>query len=272
MGGTITVDQHNVTVSAGDCVVSETVLEPNLAGTGAFVAGACTRGKEIGTATVLFGATNTLADGLANAFSNVNGTSGFKQYVISCAVDIAPAFAFRPIRFEGLPLTAQFQTGYTSAYQVTGDPDSSCSPSGHAYGIGGPANTSQQHTFDVTSLTTQAALAVGASATWPYTNRAYANGATEIFWLPQQMGRAFNDSTNDFEDFLGRITAVTMGEFWGDVGGDRIAYPGTTQFTGERVGPGGWLALLCVVPSLFSVCMLVWLLWQNLVKTTTRTP
>lgn len=290
-GGQVSFDSDGrLWVSDGTCIYGSSDLAVSPAHDFAAVKGACTQNHTLGTATILFAATNGSPNatryGVVNSFysgyadilasslgdgpllDTVNDTSIFAAI---CEVDLTQAAEFRLLNYShaddfgkqqkiGRYSETSVNNGY--GYQVQALSNSSCEMSDIT---GNP--------LPLNEVLSDAALATAAGATWPLLaeNMFFDGWFDTLDYVIKQVnyqnasqgGGVFRDSTNDLEDALGLATAITIGLFWG--GGTTVVDytatdTGTQAYERIRLGPSSLWGLIYLIPPLFAIGILVYLL------------
>lgn len=286
--GTVTVHGNNLTVQAGGCQVSSSVFAVDPSVQGASVAGACTDGLPVGKATLLIGSVNDHANLLAGVMYDysIPTEQSWTNYSVACQVDIAPAISFRKVTYSLYTSNPEYKGEITpSTYYISGDDSTTCTPYGR--------NTSFSYSdfngtwFDyplqqqlpsqsllLSDFITDTVLATAASASWQLLNQNnYADGwwatlhSAAVNWrLDYEIQSIFN-SSNPLEHVFGLASGIALSVLWGAIpnrGEDIVVITsGKSEFIGVRVGPGEWWTIVFAVPSLFSIALLLWLLWRT---------
>jgi hypothetical protein len=297
--GQIHVDDTNrLRVSDGQCTVTQNLaVRPGK--DNAIVKGACTRDHALGTATIVFGATNRVvsfqnatygtpeyvtsedfADVLAAAANSDHFTSD-TTFAAACEVDFTQVVEYRMLNYsraDGFGKQESIGTysvhfkelrandGY--GYQVQAISNSSCDMRG-----------SSEMPIPLTNFLTDAALATAAGATWPLLaeNMFFDGWFDTIAYVVSQLNSynasgeegslrrpTFSDSTNNLEDALGLATAITIGLFWGggvtSTRGYMLTARGAQAYLRVRLGPNSLWGLLYLMPPLFAIGILIYLL------------
>lgn len=286
--GEVTISGSTVSVSAGGCTISRSFQNLNTTIDAATVAGVCTdSSSKIGTATVAIGSINGYVPDLNNAVGTGLGlfTDGDGRLTMSvaCTIDIASSLGFRLLNFSRiLPQTIPDynsgtnnpgNTGYSFHITAAGNYCTPISPEG-------PVNISQ--------FLTASMLATGGSAAWQLlSENQYTDGRLSTLMnnannLQPSIGQTFAESQNFLEDCLGQASAIALGLFWGygsilQTGGPFLTginpidpnnvevyiMNGNASLEGVRVGNGSRIALLYIIPELFSAGLLTWLLYRT---------
>lgn len=255
-GGNVTINTNSITVSANDCEISTPIYSVDPSTQGASAAGACTSGKAVGTATLVFGSVNSQARLLASIFreSSFNGSA----FAAFCTVDIGPSFTFRTLNYSRV--SAQLDSDSEEGFQffVSGS-DFTCT------------QRNGTHEISLDQLQTPTALATGAAASWQLlAEGAYADGWWATLWdaVANQDRINFKGSQNSLEDVLGVASGIALGAFWGTIltYDDILVTPITgsnVTYTGLRLGPGSAWSIVYCLPLLFACGLLVSLIWKT---------
>ena len=101
--GIITAGEHNLTVEAGGCKITEPLFNANLTVGPASASGSCVR-PDVGSHTIVIGALGSHARTLAAAMADIDwlevwrpNTTAYDNYSVACDVDIRPALSLRTI-------------------------------------------------------------------------------------------------------------------------------------------------------------------------------
>ena len=281
--GEVTISDSTMTVEARGCTASKSFPDLNSTiNAAATVVGICTGSSpDIGTATVVIGSIGSYAQDLSNTFPTATNISYNSQdritMSVACTIDIAPSVGFRLLNFSrNLPgsdsdSNTLSNVDYSTHVTVAGNYCTPISPSG-------PMNISQ--------FLTSSMLTTGGSAAWQLLSEnqntdgrlsTLMQNANSIF---SDVALTFPDSQNNLEDSLGQASAIALGLFWGYWSEFRIGGPtlwgtnpidsdtvgidilnGNASLEGVRAGSGSKIALLYVIPELFSAGLLIWLLY-----------
>jgi hypothetical protein len=258
--GNVTIGTSELTVDAANCSITSPIysVDPNTQG--ASVAGACTNGLEVGTATIVMGSVNRHASMLASAMNDTSFDRSRKSYVVACSVNIGPSLSYRQLNYS--QASASDWGGYNGpAFKVTGDSTSGCQP-----------------TLGLQAILTNTTLASAAAGSWQLLseNRYLDGWWSTLYYYTTILGQRnlgednqyiFNNSRNALEDALGLSSGIAFGTFLAtktpeSIDGQVTIY-GKTVISGIRIGSGKWWAIFYILPSLFSIIVLVVLLLQS---------
>jgi hypothetical protein len=266
-GGNVTAGTNKLTVNSNGCEVTTPIYSVNPTSGGASAAGACTKGQNVGRATIVFGSVNDHAGKLAGELNDqeFNATHTSRPtYAAWCSVDIGPTIQFRLLNYSRVTDYPVYPTE-AYAFAVHGS-NMTCTP----------RNGSQAYTLN--QFLTPTALATGAAASWQLLiEGAYKDGFWETLWEATvnnvldnytfAENKAFKDSQNPLEDILGVVSGVALGNFWGmtvsHVTGEYTDVPltsGTFAVTGLRVGPASAWAIVYCLPLFFTSGLLMYLI------------
>jgi hypothetical protein len=252
VAGNVTVSQNEVTVSAGNCSVTTPVFTVDPTTQGASAAGACTAGLDVGRATILIGSVNDHATMLASTMNDTTYISSRKAYAISCSVDIAPSISFRSLNYS-IANAADFGGADRAGFRVAGDSTQPCEPS-----------------IALSQILTNTTLAIAAAASYQLlAENRYLDGWWSTLYHSAGWSHdyKFNNSRYPIEEALGLASGIAYGTYLGTKTPDgidsEVNYDGQTALNGVRVGSGKWWAMFYILPSVFSIILLVTLLTTN---------
>ena len=264
--GNVTINSNEITVNTTTCDITSSVYTVNPQSEGASATGVCTAGNDVGTATIVFGSVNEHAQLLATTMYDTEFDRSQQTYSVVCTVDIAASVSFKLLNYtratsltnipENVPFGAIYDTFAVNFVVLAGSPRT-CVP-----------------TWNLSEVLTDVALATGAAASmklllegenldgwWPtlyYATQALATATGE-----GSSSFAFNNSRNPLEDALGLASAIALGMFWGSgPSNETLDQWGVAVVNGIRVGPKQWWAIIYIIPSLFSIVILIVLLIQ----------
>ena len=258
--GNLTVERNELMAVADGCTIKSPILAVDPAKDGASVLGACTAGLDVGKATIVLGAVNDHALKLAEVMGTVPASSP-PPLVVACHVDVAPSIDFRSVVYNITPPTSATEMGMAQSVDGTGE---TCQPHSET----GPVSLSY-------ITTAEATLAYGAAASYRLLTE---NADTDGWWptIYQQaegfdpdLGEHFQESTNGLEDALGLATGIVLSNHWGNDFFNashqpvRLEDASTCYVSGVRVGPGSPWALVYILPELYAICVLVYLVWKK---------
>lgn len=266
--GNVTLNGNSLTVDAGNCSITTPIIGTDPETQGATTAGACTSGLKIGKATIVMGSVNGHARKLAALMfdSGFLNQSSQNWYAVACSVDIAPSIAFRLQNYsrtdrERIPFGSDLVSD-TATYMIMEGYPAVCDPH-----------------IPLSEVLTDAVLATGAASSFGLlTERRYNDGwwptlYTVAYYFGLDGGFngdngpaiaeygtfAFSNSKTALEDALGLANAIGLGMFWGTGPGGPNPN-GTSSVSGLRVGPGQWWGIVYILPSMYALVVLLWLL------------
>ena len=178
-------------------------------------------------------------------------------YAVACSVDIAPSISFRLLNYSKIDGSSFITASQTTRYIVMEGNPASCNSN-----------------MSMSEVLTDALLATGAASSFGLlTERRYLDGwwptlYTVGYYFGLEWVDAnpapfiFSNSKTVLEDALGLANAIGLGMFWGgSTAGAGYPNPvGTSSVTGLRVGSGQWWGIVYILPSVFALIMLIWLL------------
>ncbi|KAB8339106.1 hypothetical protein FH972_022042 [Carpinus fangiana] len=275
--GKTSVNNQTLTVSGSGCrATTNLTVRPDFVST--TTTGICINETDIGRAKLVFGGTKGWAERFANAIDeglkvrSVPPPSRSQLYSVACDLVIDGSVSFRSVNLSA--------TGVWSSLQVTGNEP--CTPLDPAGNVVSPM-----------AFLTDEALASGVLAAHQFlAERKYWDGDMQMLWRLLDSSQAsssishrsvpipvsphrrdyyiFNNSRNSLEDTLGMLTAAAMGAYWGSVvtrplnfASDQVISGGEMCLPGSRVGSGEWWALVLIIPSLYSIVALLYLLQKK---------
>jgi hypothetical protein len=254
---TFTTDPAGISVNSDGCTINSPPLQVDpWLDPGASVAGACTDGHEVGTATIVIGSSRHYSEMLT---ALVNGSYDYStQAVASCAVDVRSAIGFRSITLSRLKSEATDLTNeeaqIKAAFTITGDTESTCVP------VDRDGNE-----LMLSDVLLDTALATAAAASWQLLaeNRLVDGFLETIIGVGTTLAPS---GITTLEDILGTATGIALGMYWGRADASDILDPvviagGVLSSMQLRVGPGELWAIVYCVPPLFSAFLLLYLLW-----------
>jgi hypothetical protein len=251
----VDTDTDTVTVRSpdGTCSIETGKLGFNPNTKSASAIGACTGNRTVGKATILIGSTNRQADRLwtlmypgREPIPEFNGTAGMR-----CEVNIADHVSLKKVRVSrGSWRDWSYWMVQGSSYRVEAVSNDACS-----------IHTREGKVLTVADVLDDAALATAAAASW----QLLAENVSGDGWWPTLY--AFSNPRDPKpERVFGKASAIALSFFWGrgrrydspEDGGKTAVIQGRMAVLAVRVGlDGGWGTLL-IVPSLWSIGVLVW--------------
>lgn len=268
--GNVTIGANEVIVEAEGCKIVTPIFAFDPSSQGATPSGACTDGLDVGKANIVMGAVNGHANLLAQVMYDSNFSApqqGSATYAVACNVDIAPSIALSLVNYSRLAVqNEQYGTSASyndESYTVNGT-GSICTP------------FSDRTPILISSILTNRTLAIGAAANQQLlSENRYRDGWWRmIYGLTQNVanldgilmnGFVFNNSRNPLEDVLGLVSGTVLGAHWGtstDNLGIRLT-SGNIVIDDVRMGPGGWPALLYIIPEIYAASLIAYLLWRG---------
>jgi hypothetical protein len=259
----------------------------------AAVHGACTANHSVGTATILFGASNGSPNGTRDGGISNTFFSGYADllarffgrgvdpdssvFAATCEVDLTTAVDFRLLNYS--------RADNFGSKQLSSTWGSTPVNSGYGYQVKAVSNATctmrdlSGNVMPLDQVLSTAALATGAGATWPLlAENMYYDGWFDTLYYVASQARyqnasqghaAFADSTNELEDALGLQTAIAMSLFWGRgaMGGDYVSSaPALQAYERIRLGPGSAWGAFYLAPPVFAVGLLAWLIWVVIIR------
>jgi hypothetical protein len=269
--GTVSVSGSEVSVAAGSCNISRSVFGVDPKTQGATASGACTPGK-VGQAKLVIGSVNSHAPFLAAAM-NESAAAPSRSHAILCEVDIAPAITYRKVTFHDLTKDQNYHEH--DSVIAAGE---ECTPHLLPPLIDTTAWIRPDETLS--TLLSNSTLAAGAAATGPLlSENAFDDGWWDTLWEIVKKKSytyddyksytkeylTFNNSRNSLEDALGLVTAMVFAAKLGNSYSvwDVALSGGKIEASALRVGSSNTWALVYIVPEVWSVLLLGYLLWRK---------
>ena len=219
----------------------------------------------MGKATIAIGAVNDHARRLAQTMGDPNGTLSASEplnYVVGCTVDIAPSIEFRSVNYSRASNRSDLDLD-NIAFTVDGSGEA-CTP---------------KYDGDVISLSdiiTNGTLAYGAAASypllvensyrdgwWPTLYEVANGGYTSTERMLASYNGSFSNAANPLEDALGLMSAIVLSLYWAedlDSDAPAVLIDEKVYKYGVRVGSGQMLALIYIVPELYAITLLLYLI------------
>ncbi|KAE9365694.1 hypothetical protein N431DRAFT_487642 [Stipitochalara longipes BDJ] len=279
--GNVTLQDNgqNITVAAGGCNATVAAFSTNADYADLLSIGFCTSDSvNQGQAEIAVGGMQDIGAAIAllladfPAYENSTNTT---SYSTLCKIDIMAALGFRQVTFI-LEDSTDFSQLNRGILAYGGE---SCIPDVRR----GPAGRENSNATNI--LNSILALTVESTMTGPMVSE----GGTQEAWLrdiidaqhlravyskdnsgEKQGNFAFNNSRNDLEDILGLRIALAMGDQLGNGpyrngsdSAETTVFGGIITAKGMRVGTKNPWALAYVLPPLFSITLLSYLLWKG---------
>ncbi|KAI1266012.1 hypothetical protein F5Y18DRAFT_435456 [Xylariaceae sp. FL1019] len=269
----ILVDENSLTISNSEgCIITSPTLQVDPSRyPGATVAGACTQGHELGTATILIGSTRNHAELLSWVMGQEDTYPDLAA--VQCSIDVRSVVEFRQVNItrpghEVTVLDIDDGLGKVT-FLVRGDDSTTCIP-----------RDENGNPIDISVFLPDTALATAAAASWELlAENRFDDGFLDTIiratdqrshYVPKKEG-----TVTKLEGVLGTATGVALGMYWGryEVNWDVSSHEGVTLSGGirrvkrVRVGPGELWAIVYVIPPLFSAGLLLYLLRPQFIGT-----
>ncbi|KAH8901307.1 hypothetical protein GQ53DRAFT_835162 [Thozetella sp. PMI_491] len=255
-GSQLKYNQTVLTAITPDCNITSPQLQSNPANyPGAVVAGACTQDRQVGTATIVIGATQAYAWILAQCFTGLEweDPTTADEEIITCSVDVRSAVQFRQVTIERLGYEFNEDRNNMVSFNIAGDKESVC-----------VARDPDNNVIDIEAFIPDTALATAAAASWSLLaeNRNIQGYLETLF--ESTAGRGY-----PLEDILGVASGVALGVYWGrsyqatDILEPIVIAGGVRSITLVRIGSGDLWALLYAIPPVLTACFILCLLWAS---------
>jgi hypothetical protein len=255
--GEVQIGENSLHVNTSDCNVSTPIYAVDPRTQGATTAGICPDLSAVGRATILLGATNSHAMTLAGAMWDLSfnaPANSSSSYAVACDVDIAPQIAARTLIYDKLSVSLS-PINLCSGVDIERMINTATNDSTLLYGMAGLYPFLVENTYRDGSL----------DLLWSQVNQITSADETGINSTTNLL---FTNSKTPLEDSLGLPIGIALGLHWG--GDTRFDFPsdvnavtrGEIRFLRVRVGNGRWESVLFIIPSLYSLALLAYLLWH----------
>lgn len=166
--------RDRIEVSEGNCTVSRTIHEESESENGEMVAGACTGGRRVGTATLLMGATNEYASQLRDIVIRRDvewPDKTEREFAVACDVDLTDSLSFHRVLIAPFNRDSQSAPDEDHSWLVTGATTSKTGGTYRPVRRGEFGDTCTPTQADGTPLTeahflTPETLVTGAASSW----------------------------------------------------------------------------------------------------------
>ncbi|KAG8525698.1 uncharacterized protein KY384_000458 [Bacidia gigantensis] len=269
--GNLSVTKEGINATADGCSVSSPIFSVDPTTSPASSIGVCTDGDQIGKATIVIGSVHDHAFKLAEVMRDILTAPiaawQIPNYIVACSIDMTDSIDFRTVKYARVsPGTYLDGQGYS--FELHSDTNASCLP------------LQGDEPLTLETLRTDGTLAHGAAAShlllaeniyrdgwWHNLYLLAVSRVTTDEHLPNISNLVFDNSVNGLEDTLGVVSAAALSMYWSRIygGEDNWTYwgSGSAEFSGIRVGPGEAWAVVYVLPEVFAIGLLVYLLWKR---------
>ena len=263
--GTLSVQHDGINVTADGCSVSSPIFLVDPTKDSATSLGVCTDGDQVGKAKIVIGSVHDHAVKLS-AIMGDSKTSDIDlevpSYTVACSIDVAPSIDLRAVQYNRVSAGSYLDYfGYSFELNSTNE---TCT-------LG-----QEDGPISVSSIATESTLVHGAAASYAllsenvfrdgWWNNLYLIAQKSLDQGGQLTEPVLDNSVNALEDALGLVSAGALSMYWANTLEEDPGLlwdGGTATFEGVRVGPGRGWAMVYILPELFTVGLLAYLLWKS---------
>ncbi|KAI8719758.1 hypothetical protein NCS52_00757400 [Fusarium sp. LHS14.1] len=286
---------NRVEVIGGNCTIGRTIHNESESENGEMVAGACTEGRRIGTATLLIGATGEYAGKLRDAVFSPDvewPERPEREFAVACDVDLTNSLTFQRILIAPFDRDSQTNEDEAHTWLVTGAITSADGNSYKATQDGERGETCTPFGADGTPLSlshflTAETLATGAASSWQLlAENMYQDGhLSTLMNAAEEADSSFPESLvnrvsrSALEELLSLAASIAVGFHLGANTGQimirGIEQPdpsiqglytelrgGSRAYQSVRVGSGELWGLVFILPEVAVLSALGWLWWN----------